>query len=439
MFVYHPLFVCYKGIESITIKKEDWMFKGLKERVKKEIEKREEAIVSFLEVFEESPTILKDVSSLIHYVVFSGRESARGANETWLKEQQLNSTFFPSSLYGTFLKNDIFDEVPIQKRFGNRRRGYQIYQVNLSENLHFYVEAYNDNGRLGIESDYIFTRESEKEFGRKFFSFIQEKCGSSKIEMYRLTQTTFGYRPLSDAEDYVGQYDDAFFEKYLKPFEEKGFSRSLFFIGHPGTGKTTCAKKIANRGKNKSLVVFPANCLSIIGFQIVDYFQPDVFLLENIHQKEEGSTVNLLAFFENTYKRYPETHIIVTASEVEDLDNGMLRPGRVDDVLFFPLPTKEEVASLFSHFGEKYECLEKVEKQKEYLVNACAGLSPSYIKSVVESISVIEDEEFLDKLLKEKISLAHNLHPKKIKFFQENVLEESEGTSKPKRVGFYSE
>lgn len=415
------------------------MLKGLKERLQKEIEQREESIVNFLGVFEDSPTVLKDLSSIIHYVIFSGREHSRDANETWLKEQQLNSMSFPSSLYEVFLKTNAFEEIPVRKRFGSNRSGFQIYQVNLSAKLHFFVEAYNNFGRITIESDHIWMRESEKEFGRKFFSFIQEKYGSSKIEMYRLTQSTFGYRPLSDAEDYVGQYDDAFFENYLKPFEEKGFSRSLFFIGHPGTGKTTCAKKIANRGKNKSLVVFPANCLSIIGFQIVDYFQPDVFLLENIHQKEEGSTVNLLAFFENTYKCYPDTHIIVTASEVEDLDNGMLRPGRVDDVLFFPLPTKEETSLLFSYFGKKYECLEKVEKQKEYLVKACAGLSPSYIKSVVESISVIEDEEFLDKLLKEKISLAHNLHPKKIKFFQENVLEESEGQSKSKRVGFYSE
>jgi SpoVK/Ycf46/Vps4 family AAA+-type ATPase len=184
----------------------------------------------------------------------------------------------------------------------------------------------------------------------------------------------------------IGNYENTkkeLTEAVLGPIEERGIARAynitpakgLLFFGPPGTGKTMMMRALANEihagffyVKTADLIsAFPGETEKKIAniFTIAKKHQPCVLFfdeIDSIGSSREGANIDqsrrlalsqLLVEMDGFQKN--DRIIVVGTTNVPDiLDKALLRAGRIDKIVYMPLPNATARKLIFELYLKKY-------------------------------------------------------------------------------------
>lgn len=147
--------------------------------------------------------------------------------------------------------------------------------------------------------------------------------------------------------------DDKIFEfsshkKATKYLSEKG---TYLFFGPPGTGKSSFV--FSDSFKDKKCLIMLAEVFCDLRQSEVDImlktFKPDLFLIEEF-DKASNKLDSTLLFFERLKSN--NITVVLTANKISGFNPAAIRPKRIDRIVQFTFPTKEEIIELINHYSE---------------------------------------------------------------------------------------
>lgn len=163
--------------------------------------------------------------------------------------------------------------------------------------------------------------------------------------------------------------------------------RGVLLAGPYGTGKTLVATQTANLAvENGWTFLF---CQSAQDFtscvRFAQQYQPAVVFCEDIDRITDGDRDEAMDEILNTIdgvdSKNSEIVLVLTTNEVENIHQGMLRPGRLDAVIAVTRPDAEAVQRLIRQYaGSRLTSDENLTRVGSIL----AGSTPSVIREVVE-------------------------------------------------------
>jgi transitional endoplasmic reticulum ATPase len=163
--------------------------------------------------------------------------------------------------------------------------------------------------------------------------------------------------------------------------------RGVLLAGPYGTGKTLIATVTAGLAtKNGWTFLF---CQSAADFpdcvRFASKYQPAVVFCEDIDRVTDGDRDEqmdeILNVIDGVDSKSSEIMLVLTTNEVENIHQGMLRPGRLDAVVAVERPDAEAVERLIRYYaGTLLEKEEDLAEAGELL----AGATPAVIREVVE-------------------------------------------------------
>jgi hypothetical protein len=190
---------------------------------------------------------------------------------------------------------------------------------------------------------------------------------------------------------------DAWCER-LKASLGDGTARSYLVCGPPGTGKSTAAHSVARALGLRLLRVGArlATCDRVACRQLVDGLQPDVLLLDDFDRAfapdasvaKPGSSVafdvsDILSWL--TDLRAQGVTVVMTANDVTHFPAALLRPGRVDEILYFGLPSPADRETVLLGYGRALG-VDLPSGVLAALVAATEGEPEATLRYVVESL-----------------------------------------------------
>lgn len=177
---------------------------------------------------------------------------------------------------------------------------------------------------------------------------------------------------------------------------------TYLFFGPPGTGKSTFI--FSDHLKDKRCIKMLAEdfaALSTIELKILfTTFAPDLILLEEL-DKSNYKLNDILIFLERIRKN--KMSIVFTANKINVFDKSLIRPGRIDKLVKFKLPEKNEILELVNYFSP---CTQEInvkltelffEKKMShaYIVDLCKRVTNNNYDEVEKYLN------FLDEIDKE--------------------------------------
>lgn len=209
---------------------------------------------------------------------------------------------------------------------------------------------------------------------------------------------------------------DSFIEKNRK-FISLGFERSYLFLGPPGSGKTTMSQRFARAYSKKILqfspdVIFQVSDTNII--RLIQESQAEVILIDEIDKLFQSlnaeRTALVLSRVEKIRKCRPGLITIFTANSVKKFPDAMLRPGRIDDIIEFGYPEKDDRKEILRGYARVLGvnfCEDLVEK----IAAVSSGLTGAWLKEVVLQAKVSDTEStfaLIEKMLRYAKGISGN-------------------------------
>ncbi|MCA8939281.1 MAG: AAA family ATPase [Planctomycetes bacterium] len=283
---------------------------------------------------------------------------------------------------------------------------YTILVYDLGD-FSLYIQGHREESQKPKPRGPFFFKEPPEEFQAKFSEYLYKRYGET-FEIRSVGHEQIEYVTLEGAQDYIGPYDASYFDEYLSAFESKGMDRVLLFIGKPGTGKTTMARRIADL-RGRRCVVAHIHMLVPLAEKVITYFKPGVLVMDDLHLLGSYGTDHVLHFLENIQSKLKGSVLIGTASRVISIDEGAHRPGRFDDIFHFQIPDVTTMLKIMHFYAKKYGCVGRYEQLEPFLKKECVGLPPAYLKSVVQNIYALSEVGDLEDRLRQKIELAKKM------------------------------
>ncbi len=190
-----------------------------------------------------------------------------------------------------------------------------------------------------------------------------------------------------NADPLLGKSDDKLntVVAQQQAFLKLGISRTYCLIGRPGTGKSTFAFRFANKICNRILRFDSQELgcvLNSIGPFIVS-LKPQVIIFDDFDRiaslGEHMSTI--LTMMTEIKSKFPEVVIMLTANDEKKLGSALLRPGRIDEIIDFEAPSKEDVRLLLVTYMDSIGA-EYTDEDLDRLTELADGLAHSYIKEL---------------------------------------------------------
>jgi len=194
--------------------------------------------------------------------------------------------------------------------------------------------------------------------------------------------------------------------EYREKYEKIGIgvtSSGLLLYGPPGCGKTIVAKAIANecqvnflsvkgpellnkyvgeseRGVRRVFSMAKSSAPCIIFFDELDSLCPTRIGGEN--QVTERVVNQMLTEMDGLDQR-KEIFIIAATNRPDMIDSAILRPGRLDQLLYVPLPTPESRVKILKTCSRKIPLDKDVNLEEIALSNNCNGFSGADLNLLV--------------------------------------------------------
>merc|ERR1712110_87616 len=224
-------------------------------------------------------------------------------------------------------------------------------------------------------------------------------------------------------------------------YEEMGIKppKGVILYGPPGTGKTLLAKAVANQTSATFLRVVGSELIQkYLGdgpklarelFRVADEHSPSIVFIDEIDavgtkrydsnsggEREIQRTMLELLNQLDGFDARSDTKVIMATNRIETLDPALIRPGRIDRKIEFPLPDEKTKRRIFGIHTGKMTLAEDVDLE-EYIMSK-DDLSGADIKAICTEAGLLALRERRMKVTQEDFKKA-----------KENVLyRKNEGT-----------
>lgn len=196
--------------------------------------------------------------------------------------------------------------------------------------------------------------------------------------------------------------------------------KGLLLIGNPGCGKTHLVKTIINAtgmnyifttgsDLNKFLVGSGSNAIGQIFNKarsnkpcLIFFDEADTILKKRTHTEgsssstEFGSTIcKLLSEMDSLKTESGVIVVFATNMDIEHIDKGVMRAGRIDQIIHINNPTFEERIDLFKMYLGNLLHEERIDLNK--ISKLSYGLTGSDIKKIVNSIKINKVHKYIEE------------------------------------------
>lgn len=203
---------------------------------------------------------------------------------------------------------------------------------------------------------------------------------------------------LKDLKKWLQKRKHAFGEEARKA--KLNAPKGVLLLGVPGTGKSLCAKAVAQTWKKPLLRLDMGSIFSsLIGdseanmrnaIKTAEGLAPCVLWVDEIEKGVSGGTGGQLdggtsmrvfgSFLTWMQEKQKEVFVFATANNIKHLPPEMLRKGRFDEIFFVDLPNKVERSKIFDiHLDSKRQDF----TLPDHLVNDTEGFSGSEIETII--------------------------------------------------------
>merc|ERR1712062_856384 len=184
-------------------------------------------------------------------------------------------------------------------------------------------------------------------------------------------------------------------------YEELGIKppKGVILYGPPGTGKTLLAKAVANQTS--------ATFLRVVGSELIQKYLGDGSNSggEREIQRTMLELLNQLDGFDSR----GDVKVIMATNRIDSLDPALIRPGRIDRKIEFPLPDEKTKRRIFNIHTSKMTLSEDVSID-EYILSK-DDLSGADIKAICTEAGLLALRERRMKVKIEILFQPHSLSP----------------------------
>lgn len=216
---------------------------------------------------------------------------------------------------------------------------YVGFEIQI-DNLAFGVSKYEN----ACDEIFVkFNKENEKEITKRANSLIKnlfwKKYNSSVVVLEPKTATAYGDDLTSrtpsfsiEPSDFIRTEQADSYIKTILNYLEKGYHRSLLFVGPPGSGKSNLVRNIINQLNLKAIRINGFSKLDTNDiFKFLQIVEPDAIILEdidNVFISDQTDFLDKLDHFHQNQKL-----ILATANDITHLNSAAIRPNRFDELI----------------------------------------------------------------------------------------------------------
>jgi len=254
-----------------------------------------------------------------------------------------------------------------------------------------FAKAYVEDGELTSAQIPLIIKEKEK---------IIKKSGY--LEYYHPSESLKDIGGLDNLKDWLKKRGRGF-DKAAKDFGLEP-PRGILLLGIPGTGKSLTAKAIGSEwqfpllrldmGKIFGGIVGESEQNIRSALQIAEAIAPSILWIDEIEKgmsgvassgsTDGGTTARVLGTFLTwMQEKTKPVFVVATANNISQLPPELLRKGRVDEIFFVDLPTKEERKEIIKiHLRKRNRKPEKFDIEK--LAEISKGFSGAEIEEAIK-------------------------------------------------------
>lgn len=212
-----------------------------------------------------------------------------------------------------------------------------------------------------------------KKYGNKIF--IDTRSSTRR----KLDYDEYFLEPVK-GDDHIIEFDAH--KQAVNLLKDKGV---YLFYGKPGTGKSSFI--FSENFKNKKCLIMLASLFcdlkQIEVDSLLNIFNPDLLLIEEF-DKASARLDSVLLFFERV--RNKNTTIVLTANKIDSFDPAVIRPKRIDKIVKFDVPKRNEIELLVNYYSkaneeDKLKFINLIEKSKfshAYVVDLAKKLNDNF-------------------------------------------------------------
>lgn len=139
----------------------------------------------------------------------------------------------------------------------------------------------------------------------------------------------------------------------IEHFSKFTKARCYLALGAPGLGKSLFARGVANNRGRRFIKIDSSSVssLDISEFNLMfDALKPNVIIIDDFDRVQfKEAAGKILFLLENLHQKFG-TLTIFTANNISEIDPAFVRAGRVDEIIDFEAPDKEERAWFFKEY-----------------------------------------------------------------------------------------
>merc|ERR1719275_370716 len=234
------------------------------------------------------------------------------------------------------------------------------------------------------------------------------------------------YADIGGLEDQIQEIKEAVELPLAHPelYEDIGIKppKGVILYGEPGTGKTLLAKAVANSTSATFLRVVGSELIQkYLGdgpklvrelFRVADEHSPSIVFIDEIDavgtkrydsnsggEREIQRTMLELLNQLDGFDARSDTKVIMATNRIETLDPALIRPGRIDRKIEFPLPDEKTKRRIFGIHTGKMTLAEDVDLE-EYIMSK-DDLSGADIKAICTEAGLLALRERRMKVTQE--------------------------------------